>query len=158
MIDAPTRKRIPAQNTASIHMQIPVQAMPAEFPKALAEISAALQQQGIAPAGAIFAHHFRRPADTFDFNVCIPVARAITPVSRVEPVSLPALEVVQTTYHGDYAGLPHAWGDFIAQIASAAPALREDFLEAYVVGPHESSDPAAWRTQLSVVLAEGGQA
>ena len=130
--------------------------MSAEFPRALADISSVLRDQAIPPAGPVFAHHFRRPTDTFDFRVCIPLQRALEPHGRVEAVRLPELHVVRTTYHGDYAGLPHAWGEFIAKVQSEAAAMRGDFLEAYVVGPADNADFTTWRTELSIILAETG--
>ncbi len=109
MIDAPVHTTTKPQQTAAIHLQIPVTAMRAEFPRAVAELSAALQHQGISAAGPVFAHHFRRPTDSFDFNVCIPVTQPVQSSGRVQSVNMPALSVIHTIYHGDYACLPHAW-------------------------------------------------
>ena len=155
MIDQPTQATLPAQQVASIRLHIPVQNMRADFPAALDELSTALTQQGIPPTGPVFAHHFRRPTDTFDFQVCIPAQRPVLPVGRVQPVALPAFAVLRTTYHGDYAGLPHAWGDFIAAIPPTGPAQRGDFVETYLVGPRDNPDSTQWRTGLSVILADG---
>ncbi|WP_419804082.1 GyrI-like domain-containing protein [Terriglobus sp.] len=152
MIDTPVQMGIAAQQTAAIHLHIPVASMRDEFPKAIAELFDALRQQSLTAAGPVFAHHFRRPTDSFDFNLCVPVEHPVQAVGRVEPVAMPSLPVLRTTYHGDYAGLPHAWGEFIASIPAEAPALRGDFIEAYVVGPHDGVSPAEWRTDLSVIL------
>ena len=157
MIDAPDQTTTKAQQTAAIHLQIPVTAMRAEFPQAVAELTATLQQQGISAAGPVFAHHFRRPTDSFDFNVCIPVAQPVRPDGRVQPVDMPAFPVIHTIYHGDYAGLPHAWGDFIASIQPQAQAMRGDFIEAYTVGPNDGVAPDQWRTDLSVILSSNGE-
>ena len=159
MIDTPVQTSTEAQQTAAIHLLIPVTAMRDEFPKSIAELLETLRQQGIAATGPVFAHHFRRPTDSFDFNVCIPVERPVEPAGRVESITLPSLPVIQTTCHGDYAGLPHAWGEFIASIQSQAKNLRGDFIEAYVVGPQDGLPAAEWRTDLSVILTTNeGQA
>ena len=152
MIDAPERTVRDAQQVAAIHLQIPLTAMRAEFPQAVADLFSALQQQGISAAGSVFAHHFRRPTESFDFNVCVPVMQPIQASGRVEAVAMPSLPVVKTTYRGDYAGLPHAWGEFIEKIHSHVPAMRGDFIEAYTVGPKESASSEEWRTDLSVIL------
>lgn len=158
MINTPVPVTIKAQEVAAIHLQIPGAAMRTEFPKALDELSRTLEQQGIKPVGPVFTHHFRRPTDTFDFLACIPVTRPIVPAGRVQPVSMPALPVLRTTHHGDYAGLPHAWGDFITALQPQAPTMRGDFLETYTIGPHQAVSPAEWRTDLSIILtAHEGQ-
>ena len=159
MIDVPVQSTTNAQQTAAIHLQIQVTAMREEFPKAISELLATLHQQNTPAAGPVFAHHFRRPTDSFDFNVCIPVERPVQPTGRVQAIDLPALRVMRTTYHGDYSGLPHAWGEFMATISSQAPTMRGDFIETYVVGPTDGAPPADWRTGLNVILsADKGQA
>ena len=152
MIDTPVQTTIPARQVAAIHLRIPLAAMREEFSGATQEISKALQQQGIRPAGPIFAHHLQRPTDTFDFNICFPVERPVQPIGRVQSIDMPALPVIQTTYHGDYSGLPHAWPEFMSTPQVQIASVRGDFIETYTFGPHEDAPPAEWRTTLSIIL------
>ncbi|MDE3104373.1 MAG: GyrI-like domain-containing protein [Acidobacteriota bacterium] len=122
---------------------------------ALQEMSAGLQAQGVPPSGAWFAHHHRRPAETFDFDVCFPVATPLAPAGRVECITLPATEVVRTYYRGPYHQLPAAWPEFMQWIESNGIAVRDDIFEVYTVGPQQNPDPAQWQTEFNCPLAAG---
>jgi effector-binding domain-containing protein len=56
---------------------------------------------------------------------------------------------VRTVYHGGYEGLPSAWAEFDAWIASEGLAIGPDLWEVYVTGPESGPDPAIWRTELN---------
>lgn len=118
----------------------------------LAELKAELAAQNIAVTGPWFAHHVRHPGETFDFEICLPVAKTVAPSGRVQPGLWPAMTVVRTTYHGNYEGLGAAWGEFLEQINVAGLKTAGDLWERYVVGPEASADPAAWQTELSKPL------
>ena len=157
MIDTPVQTNLREQQVAAIHLRIPLAAMREEFSRATQEISQALRQQGAPPTGPVFAHHLQRPTDTFDFNLCFPVDGPVQPIGRVQSIHMPALPVVQTTYHGDYAGLPHAWPQFMATPLVQGSPIRGDFIETYTFGPHEDAPPAEWRTTLSIILIQTGK-
>ena len=124
---------------------------------AIVEISRALQAQGVAPAGPWFAHHHRRPTDTFDFNVCFPIASAVALSGRLQTVAMPEQEVVRTAFHGDYDGLPTAWPEFVAWVAAQGYKVRDDFYEVYSIGPRETPEVSGWQTDLILPL-QGGEA
>ena len=76
----------------------------------IGEVMAAIAAQGLTPAGPWFTHHLRRPTDTFDFEICVPIAAPVTATGRVKPGRWPAMKVARTIYHGEYEGLGAAWG------------------------------------------------
>jgi effector-binding domain-containing protein len=80
---------------------------------------AAVAAQGIAPAGPVFSHHFKMDPEIFDFEVGVPVPKAVSPAGRVSPGELPSRTVARTVYHGPYEGLGAAWGEFDAWIAGS---------------------------------------
>ncbi|MEZ5328271.1 MAG: YciI family protein [Verrucomicrobiales bacterium] len=49
----------------------------------LHELIGTVTAQGIEITGPWFAHHRRRPTDTFDFDICVPVSSAVEPAGRV---------------------------------------------------------------------------
>ncbi len=61
--------------------------------------------------------------------------------------------VARTTYRGDYAGLPGAWGDFTAWLRMHNIATGPTLWEVYTAGPGEGPDPATWSTELVRPLA-----
>jgi effector-binding domain-containing protein len=113
----------------------------------------AIAAQGIAPTGPWFTHHLKTPGEIFDFEIGVPVAGKVAPVGRVKPGRLPAANVARTVYRGPYEGLPAAWGEFMAWLATQGHAQAQDLWEVYAAGPESSPDPASWRTELNRPLA-----
>jgi len=154
MLDAPIITRTTAQLTAGIHVTTPREEMPEVIGQGLRELFDAIAAQGIAPAGPWFTHHLRRPTDTFDFEMSVPVDGAVAAVGRVRPGVWPAMRVARTVWHGPYEGLGGAWGEFIAWIEAQGHPQTEELWECYLVGPNANPDPATWCTQLNRPLLE----
>jgi effector-binding domain-containing protein len=152
MIDKPRIVETTDQLTAVLHLTVPREEIQTAMGPGVCEVFAAVAAQAIAPAGPWFTHHLRRPTDTFDFEICVPVTRPMTESGRVVPSRWPAMKVVRTVYRGPYEGLGAAWGEFLEWIAanSYQPAL--DLWERYLAGPESSQDPADWRTELNQPL------
>ena len=113
------------------------------------EVMSAAADQGIPTTGPLFTHHFRRPTETFDFEVGVPVAEPVTRTGRVQPSQLPAASVARTVYHGHYDGLGAAWGEFDAWITANGYTPGPNLWECYLSGPESSPYPANWRTELN---------
>ncbi|MBV8266334.1 MAG: GyrI-like domain-containing protein [Planctomycetaceae bacterium] len=150
MIEAPQVKETADRLTAFIPLVVPRAEIQEVMGPAIREVYAVIAAQGIAPAGPWFTHHRRKPTDTFDFDVCVPVATPVTAAGRVTAGMLPAARVARTVYHGPYEGLAAAWGEFCDWIEANGHTPRADLWECYLVGPgpESSPDPATWRTEL----------
>ena len=153
MIDTPQTVQTTTQLTALIHLTLSHEEMREVFGACVGELIAAIQAQGIAPAGPVFTHHLRRPTDTFDFELCVPVATPVAAAGRVQPGAWPAMRVARTIYHGPDEGLPAAWGGFMDWMETQGLQQAEDLWECYLTGPHSEPDPARWQTQLNRPLA-----
>jgi effector-binding domain-containing protein len=153
MIDTPIVTTVTAQRTACIPLIVTFAEMQLVMGPGIQEIFAALGAQGIAPTGAWFTHHRRRPTDTFDFSICVPIATPVKPVGRVQNGERRAARIARTIYAGPYEGLGAAWGEFHAWIAAQGHKPQTDLWEAYLRGPESGNDPSAWRTELSQPLA-----
>ncbi len=149
MLATPQITATPAQLTACVHLSVPATEIQLVMGPGIMEVFAALAAQNITPAGPWFTHHSRRPTDTFDFDICVPVSEPVTPVGRVKPGELPAARLAQVVYSGPYEGLAVAWGEFCDWIAAAKLTPAEELWERYLVGPESSPDPANWRTELN---------
>ncbi len=154
MIDAPQIIQTTAKLTAFIHVIVSWDEIKNVMGPGIQELMAAIAAQGVTPAGPIFTHHRRRPTDTFDFEISVPVSAPVTPAGRVQPGEWPAMKVARTVYHGPYEGLGDAWGEFMEWIAAAGHAQAQDLWECYLTGPESNPDPATWRTELNRPLAE----
>jgi effector-binding domain-containing protein len=154
MIDAPQVLQSVAQLTAYIQLVVPRNQIQIVMGPGIHEVFATLEAQGIAPAGPWLTHHLRTPSDSFDFEICVPVSRAITPAGRVKPGQLRAAKVARTVYRGPYEGLGKAWGEFRTWIDQQGHQRAEDLWECYVKGPESSSKPDDWETQLNQPLMD----
>lgn len=152
MIETPQVSHTEERITAVIHLVVSREDIDKGMDPAIQEVLSALGAQGIAPAGPCFSFHFRRPTDTFDFDVGFPVATAPAPAGRVKPGRLPAARVARTVYHGGYEGLGAAWGEFMSWVEKQGLKARGCPWESYVAGPESGSDPAQWRTELILPL------
>ena len=149
MLDTPQITRTTTQLTAIIHMIVPREEIRKVMGPGIQELLATIAAQGIAPAGPWFTHHLRRPTDTFDFEISIPVVAPVAAAGRVRPGQWPAMKVARTVYHGPYEGLAEAWGEFIKWIETNGHTPAPDLWECYLAGPESSPDPADWRTELN---------
>jgi effector-binding domain-containing protein len=149
VIETPKVIESTEQLTAFISLVVPRTEIQAVMGPTIREVYAALAAQGIAPAGPWFTHHRRRPTDSFDFDVCVPVATPVAEAGRVKPGVLRAAKVARTVYSGPYEGISDAWGQFCSWIEANGHTPREDLWECYLAGPESSLDPAAWRTELN---------
>jgi effector-binding domain-containing protein len=152
MIETPQITQTTAFKTAIIHVTVPQEEIQNVMGPALQELMTTIAAQGVEPAGPWFTHHLRRPANSFDFEVSVPVVKSIKAAGRVQPSEWPAMRVARTVYHGGYDGLGEAWSEFIDWIETNGHETTQDLWEVYAVGPEASSDPTDWRTELNQPL------
>lgn len=146
--------RVDAQPAAVIHLTIPRAEMRSAMGPAIAELMATVKLQGAGPTGPWFSHHVAMHADTFDFDIGVPVSGPVTPAGRVKPGSLPATRVARAVWIGDYSGLPGAWSGVLDWVAAHRFATAADLWEVYLKGPESDPDPASWRTELNKPLID----
>jgi effector-binding domain-containing protein len=154
MIDTPHLTETADQLTAVLHLTVPRGEIQNVMGPGLSEVMAAVMARGLTPAGPWFTHHLRRPADTFDFEIGVPVQTPLTATGRVTPGLWPAMRLARTVYHGGYEGLAAAWGEFLAWVKGSGHTPSPDLWERYLVGPETSPDPADWRTELNQPLEQ----
>ena len=154
MIDKPQIVQTKHQHTAVIRLIVPRSEIQNVMGPAIGEVLAAIAAQGVSPAGPVFTYHFRRPTDTFDFEVGVPVTTHITATGRVYQGQLPATKSARTVYHGSYEGLGAAWGEFMNWIATEGHKPAWELWESYLSGPELSPDPSTWVTELTLPLVE----
>lgn len=153
MIDPPTIITVPSQRTACIPLVVERTRIAEVMGPGIQEIFAALAAQAIPPTGAWFTQHRRRPTETFDFSICVPIATPVKPVGRVQNGERRAAKVARTLYRGPYEGLSQAWGHFLGWLDANGHKRQDDLWEAYLHGPESGNDPSTWQTELSQPLA-----
>jgi effector-binding domain-containing protein len=149
MIETPYITQTSEQHIAKLHLTVPRENIGGSMGAGVQEVLSVLTAQNIAPTGPWFTHHNRRPTDTFDFEICFPVAQSIAPSGQVVPGTWPSMTVARTVFQGNYSGLPEAWGEFHAWLDANAHKTADDLWEVYLVNPHANPNPAEWRTELN---------
>ncbi|MBB2923284.1 MerR family transcriptional regulator [Cellulomonas cellasea] len=71
-----------------------------------------------------------------------------THVGRVHPVTLPAVELAVATHVGEHDDIDVTYGELGAWVVANALAVAGPVRETYLVGPRDTPDPAAWRTEI----------
>jgi effector-binding domain-containing protein len=154
MIEKPQIVQTTEQHYAYKHVVATLAEIPQVMGPGLREVQAALAEQGVTPSGPWFTHHRRNPAETFDFEICLPVDEPIQPAGQIEAGVWPSTRVVQTVYHGDYSGLPAAWGEFEAWIAAQGLNKGSELWERYIVDFSSTKNPEEWRTEMNRPLLD----
>jgi len=67
---------------------------------------------------------------------------------RVHPVTLPAAELVVTTHQGEHEGIDVTYGELGSWVVNNALTVAGPVRERYLVGPRDTDDPTAWRTEI----------
>jgi effector-binding domain-containing protein len=148
MIETPEIIDVAPRTTAVIRLHIPCDECERYFGPAVLELFAELELQGIAPAGPVFDHHFKRPDTHFDFEIGVPTAKPVAPGGRVIPSEWPAFRAAKTVLVGGYEQLSEAWPEFIQWIEGQGLRTATDFWQSFVQGPETDPDPSTWRTEL----------
>jgi effector-binding domain-containing protein len=118
------------------------------------ELRAALDEAGQVPTGP--------PGGLYDNElftdergrlvVYVPVAES--PRSgRVEPLDIPPTDVAVTVHRGAHTDIDVTYGALGMWVDQHALAIAGPVHETYLVGPHDTADEGAWRTEIGWPVA-----
>jgi effector-binding domain-containing protein len=120
------------------------------YPGALGELRATLAAQGCradGPAGGMFADELF--ADEHGWaTIFIPCHGQVRPMGRVTPTTAPAAELATIIHAGPHDEIDRAYGTLAAHVAEHELALNGPLREYYLVGPGDTVDEGAWRTEI----------
>jgi DNA-binding transcriptional MerR regulator len=80
--------------------------------------------------------------------VYVPVAEPPPAAGRVRPFQVPAAELAVTMHHGPHDDIDVSYGLLGTYVTEHALAVAGPVRETYLVGPRETCDSAAWRTEI----------
>lgn len=141
---------LPEQHAAAVSAVVPMAELTGFFDTAYSRVFAAVQAQGIVPAGAPYAFYRAMPTDVCDLDAGIPVAAPIEADGDVHPTVLPAGRAATGTHAGAYEDLGDSWGELMAWAGRQGLVPAGPFWEVYLTEPRPGMDPAELRTQLVV--------
>lgn len=125
---------------------------------ALGELHAALSAQGVkstGSAGGIFSNAIFSEAHG-EATVFIPVDGKVRAIGRVSPRVVPAVELATLVHKGSHANIDLAYGSLATYVTRHALAVEGPLREYYLVGPQDTSDASAWRTEIGWPIFQTG--
>lgn len=117
---------------------------------ALGELHAVLSSQNIAasgPSGGIFSDDFFS-LERGQATVYIPCESAGRVVGRVNQIVIPAAELAITLHKGSHSEIDRAYGRLATHVTRNALAVDGPIREFYLIGPQQTKDENAWRTEI----------
>lgn len=136
----------PERRVAAVSAVLGQDELPAWFAGAVAELRAAIGGAATGPLGGTY--------DDALFEQGRGRALLYLPTDdpprtgRVRPVTLPAAELAVTAHVGDHDTADVTYGQLGTWVVGNAMAVAGPVREVYLVGPADSPDPAAWRTEI----------
>ncbi len=153
------RHHVPPASTAAISETVHRHEALTWFHGALGELHATLAAQGISATGAsggIFAAELFTE-DCGLASIFVPCERAPLRTGRVVPFTTPAADLATTIHAGHFDDIDRAYGALATYVTKHALAVDGPIRERYLVGPTDSADPTAWRTEIGWPIFNIGQ-
>jgi DNA-binding transcriptional MerR regulator len=140
-------RSVPVRTVAAISGAVRHDEVGAWYSAALAELGAAFPvAERTGPPGGRYANElFTREAGAA--AVFQPV-RDPRPQGRIEVLELPAAELAVTVHSGPDDDIGVTYGRLGAWVVDQALAVNGPVHETYLVGPRDTSEPGAWRTEI----------
>jgi len=144
------RRRADEVTAAAINEAVHVKDALSWYLGALGELHAALSAQRInptGPAGGIFSNAIFSHAHG-EATVFVPCDTKVRAIGRVASRVVPAVELATLVHKGSHANIDLAYGSLATYVTRHALAIEGPLREYYLVGPQDTSDASAWRTEI----------
>jgi DNA-binding transcriptional MerR regulator len=125
---------------------------------ALGELRAALTAQRLGstgPPGGIFSNALFSRARG-EATIFIPCEGAVRAIGRVAPRLVPAIELATVVHAGSLANIDLAYGSLATYVTQHALAVEGPLREYYLVGPQDTPEESAWRTEIGWPIFQTG--
>ncbi|MXG91220.1 MerR family transcriptional regulator [Nocardioides flavescens] len=136
----------PAATVAAVADDVDADDVIGWYAGAMAELDAVLGPTAEGPPGGLYDNAlFERGRGRM-----VVYRPAVDPPTRgrVQPVTVPAVELVVTTHRGEHDDVDVTYGELGAWVARNALTVAGPVRERYLVGPRDTDDPDAWRTEI----------
>ncbi len=149
-------RRLPATPAAAITATVEMGDLVAWYHGAIGEIQGTLSAQDIhasGPPGGIYANELFAD-ERGDATIFFPVICEFRPVGRVEPMSVEGAELAVITHSGSHDDIDRSYGALATYVSEHALAVDGLIREYYLVGPYDTDDESAWRTEIGWPIFE----
>ncbi|WP_432988797.1 MerR family transcriptional regulator [Dactylosporangium sp. CA-233914] len=140
-------RSVPARTVAAITAEVPLADAVPWHDGAMAELDAAYPApERTGPPGGRYANELFTDGEG-TLTVYRPV-REPRARGRIERLALPAADLAVAVHEGPHDDIDVTYGCLGAWVAEHALAVAGPIHETYVLGPRDTRDPAAWRTEI----------
>ncbi|CAM3566422.1 MerR family transcriptional regulator [Nocardioides marinus] len=143
-----TVRSVPSMVVAAVEAEVAHDEVLGWYAGAMAELDAVLgpRDRAEGPPGGVYDHDlFTAERGHVLVHRPLPVPR---PLGRVRPVELPSVELAIATHVGDHDDIDVTYGELGAWVATSSWSVAGPVRESYLVGPRDTDDPTAWRTEI----------
>ena len=138
-------RAVPQATVAAVEGDVALEDVLTWYAGAVAELDAAVDE----PSGPIGGLYDNELFETGHGHVLVYRPTGHPPSrGRVRPVVLPAVELAVATHPGPHDDIDVTYGEVGTWVVSNALAVAGPVRETYLVGPRDTPDPAAWRTEI----------
>jgi DNA-binding transcriptional MerR regulator len=138
-------RQVPPTTVAAVSGDVDLVDVLTWYAGAVAELDAAVPEP-TGPLGGLYADELFT-AGRGRMVVHSPTARP-PHAGRVHPLTLPAVELAVVTHAGAHDDIDVTYGELGSWVVEHALAVAGPVRETYLVGPRDTPDPAAWRTEI----------
>lgn len=138
-------REVPATTVAAVEGDVDSEHVLGWYAGAMAELDAVVSQRTGSPGGLYDNALFESGRG----HLLVHIPTDDPPeVGRVHPVTLPAAELALTTHVGEHDDIDVTYGRLGTWVVENALAVAGPVRETYLVGPRDTEDPSAWRTEI----------
>ena len=152
-------RRVEATQAAAISEVIDIVDALLWYQGALGELRATLADQGVSgtgPAGGIYSSELFAE-ERGQATVFVTVQAPVLPVGRVEPLTVSAVELATILHTGAHqVDLDRAYGMLATYVTDHALGVDGPIREYYLIGPTDTPDETAWRTEIGWPIFQTG--
>jgi len=152
------RRKADQVTAAAISDVVDVKDLLSWYLGAFGELHAALSAQrkvATGPVGGIYSNalfsHARGEATMF-----IPCDGPVRAIGRIIPRVVPAVELATLVHEGSHANIDLAYGSLATYVTEHALAVEGPIREYYLVGPEDTLEESAWRTEIGWPIFQTG--
>jgi effector-binding domain-containing protein len=149
------RRSTAATTVAAIRAEVSLPDVLEWYSDAMIELAAALSQSGqtpTGPPGGVYANDLFTD-ERGELLVYVPVPDP-PQTGRVRAEVVGPSDLAVTVHDGDHSDIDVTYGALGIWVDQHALAIAGPVHEIYLVGPHDTADPSAWRTEIGWPVAE----
>ena len=139
-------RAVPPMTVAAVAGDVALEGVLSWYAGAAAELEASVVEPAGAPGGMYDDELFQ----TGHGHVVVYLPTPRPPrTGRVRPSTLPAAELAVATHDGSHDDIDVTYGELGRWVVDNALSVTGPVRETYLVGPRDTHDPAAWRTEIA---------